>query len=198
MTTRKTTSILLIILFTSLVLYSCRKDDGPAVGPRKDKWVSYKVADSSGNLYFVAATFDSKLQVRVKSPDGKIIFSEYCPTVDSEELPVSSSTVSVALTPPNKYINKNDASLSVLLRKNNYPNVRPYVQLLANISLGTKAFYTKEYKVEQAHDWAFVMFHNGVAQWYQNSIIVREGTDFDLTNGGFMWLGTPGKAIGML
>ncbi len=58
-----------------------------------------------------------------------------------------------------------------------------------------EAFYTKKYKVEHAHDWTFVMFHNGVAQWYQNSIIVREGTDFDLTNGGFMWLGTRGRQL---
>lgn len=186
----------IVLYLIILTLFSCKKDNSDKeIDLKKDKWISYAIADSSGNTYFVAATFDRKLQIRVKSPGGTILFSGDCVAIDSSEIPLSPRMVSIALTPPNEYINKNDASLSVRLNKGEYPDYKPYVQLLANISLDTKAFYTKKYKIEQSLDWSFVMFNDGVAQWHQRSIIVREGTDEDLTNGGFMWLGRRGTQL---
>src|SRR5690606_36977625 len=71
-----------------------------------------------------------------------------------------------------------------------------YVQLLANINLETKKIYTKKYKVEKPEDWTYKFVYDALAQWYQNTLIVKEGTDRDLNRGGgHMGLGQRGTQL---
>lgn len=179
-----------------MVLFSCGKSDSDVepIDLKKDKWVTSKILDSLGNSYIVAATYDSKLQIRVEDAKGVLLFSEYCPTIDSTEIPVRADSVIVTLVAPNKYINVNDASMSIILpgtKKDGYD----HVQLLANLSLDTKKFYTKKYKVEEPLDWSYVWWNDAVVQWYQSTILVREGTQEYLNGGGFMGLGSRGSQL---
>ncbi len=189
--------LIILLLFLSAAYTSCSKKEAEVEKTiSNDKWVSYKEKDSLGNRYFVAATKNDKLQIRIENAKGEIIFSEDCPTIEPSEIPVNSKEyVSLALSPPNKYVSANDATLSISLSKKDERYDRQYVQLLANINLETKAFYSKKYKVEKPLDWSYAMFNAGVAQWYQNTILVREGTDEDISVGGFMGLGKRGRQL---
>lgn len=187
--------VYILLIFATAIIISCSKDRREVEEVNNDKWVSSKEADSTGNRYFVAATKNDKLQIRVENAEGKIIFSADCPTIEPLEIPATDEKVAIALSPPNKYISANDASLSIWLSKKDERYDRQYVQLLANINLETKAFFSKKYKVEKPLDWSFAMFNAGVAQWYQNTLLVREGTDEDISVGGFMGLGRRGRQL---
>ena len=202
-----------IILFVFISLLSCSKDkenipvEEEVPEESTDLWeygADYLV-DSTGNHYYLACTEDRLLEIRVRDAEGKMIFSEYCPTVDSTEIPLELRTridgeitrwnVYVVLTAPSKYISADDATLSILLGANDEFEEFKQVQLLANINLKTKEFYTKKYKVEEPLDWSFVLGPGSVTQWYQNTLLVREGTQKDLNGGGFMWLGSRGTQL---
>lgn len=161
--------------------------------------------DSTGNRYYLAFTDDKRLQIRVRDADGKTIFSEYCPTIDSTEIPLgltskannggTRSTVNVVLTAPSRFINPDDATLSILLNLDVEDHGYNRTQLIANINLSSKEFYTKKYPVRDALDWSFVWWNGGVVQWHQNTLIVREGTQADLNGGGHMGLGSRGTQL---
>lgn len=188
-------SLYSLVLLTTITIFACKKDV-PETEKSTDKWMSRKIADSTGNQYFIASTINNKLEIRVENEKGELIFSKECPTIDSNEIPSSGEKATLALTPPNKYISKSDASLSILLHKKQGNDQREYVQLLANLNLETKVLYTKKYKVENPFDWTFAMFYDGVVQWYQNTLLVREGIDGDiLGGGGFMGLGARGTQL---
>jgi hypothetical protein len=188
-------SLYSLLLLTAMTIFACKKDVSE-IEKSTDKWVSRKIADSTGNQYFIAATLKNKLEIRVENNKGELIFSKECPTIDSIEIPLSTEKVAIALTPPNRFISKSDASLSIFLIKKQEDDQREYVQLLANLNLETKVLYTKKYKVENPLDWSFAMFYDGVVQWYQNTLLVREGIDRDVHGGGgFMGLGSRGTQL---
>lgn len=183
------------LLFLLAIISACKKDVKEPV-KSTDKWVSEKLVDSVGNKYFIANTLNKKLEIRIENNKGELIFSKECPTIDSTEIPISAEKVSMTLSIPNKYISKNDVSLALFLVTKMDDNHREYVQLLANINLETKAFYTNKYKVDDPSDWTFVIFNDAVAPWYQNTILVREGSDGDVYGGGgSMGLGARGTQI---
>lgn len=200
----------LFIVFAVFTQYSCDKKESPfeeeIPEESTDIWefgADYLV-DSSGNRYYIACTEDRRLEIRVRDREGKTIFSEYCPTIDSTEIPLKleektstggrRASVIMYLTAPNRYISPDDASLSIILNFDVENNGYNRVQLLANINLSTKEFYTKKYKVKGPLDWSFV-FYEAVVHWYQNTLLVREGTQADLNGGGFMGLGARGTQL---
>lgn len=188
---------LTFLSFLSLLLSCSNKgtDIEPVrpIDPKQDKWTTEKLVDSVGNHYFMAATYDSKLEVRVEDAQGTLIFSAVCTKIDSTEIPLTADSAIVVLAAPNRFINIHDASLSIVL----YRNKRDYnhVQLIANLSLDTKKFYTKKYKVEEPLDWSFVYSRGAVAQWYESTILVREGEQQYLNGGGYLGLGSRGKHL---
>lgn len=191
-------SICATVIFLFTILFSCSKDksDGNVPDPKKDKWVTDIKKDSLGNQYYVANTYDSKLEIRVKNAAGKIIFSEICPTIDSAEIPVSVSTVITSLVSPSRFISIHDATLSIMLVNDSMDEMKNYVQLLANLNIENKKFYTKKYKVQKPQDWTYKFVYNALAQWNQNTLLVCEGTDHDLNKGGgFMGLGQRGTQL---
>ncbi len=165
-------------------LFSCKKDapDSPEV--KNEKWRTEAKTDSMGNQYYVVNTLENTLEIRVDNKDGKNIFSEVCPTIDASEIPESSRKLFIYLVAPSKYINANQATLSLRIVLDNIDIQEKHIQLLANIDLDIKKFYTKKYKVEGPLDWTYKVLDNQLVQWYGNSILVREGTEKDLNRGG--------------
>jgi len=172
----KSLGILSVCLLMACFLFSCKKDTPDAPVERNEKWRTQAKTDSVGNQYYVVNTLDNTLEIRVDNKDGKTIFSEVCPTIEASEIPENSSKIFTYLVAPNKYINANQATLSLRIVLDNIDIQEKHLQLLANIDLDSKKFYTKKYKVEEP--------------------LVREGTDKDLNRGGgFMGLGQRGTQL---
>lgn len=189
-------AISVILLFT-VMIFSCGKDTPGTIEPEKknEKWRTTAVKDSIGNQYYVVNTLDNKLEIRVDNKEGKTIFAEVCPTIDPAEIPSEAAMVITGVATPNKYISINDATLVLKIVMDDVKIQKKYIQLLANINLDTKKFYTKKYKIEKPEDWTIVDYNN-VVHWYQNTLLVREGTDYDLNRGGgFMGLGQRGTQL---
>ncbi|WP_343539855.1 hypothetical protein [Sphingobacterium thalpophilum] len=181
---QKSLGILSACLLMACFLFSCKKDapDSPEV--KNEKWRTEAKTDSMGNQYYVVNTLENTLEIRVDNKDGKNIFSEVCPTIDASEIPESSRKLFIYLVAPSKYINANQATLSLRIVLDNIDIQEKHIQLLANIDLDIKKFYTKKYKVEGPLDWTYKVLDNQLVQWYGNSILVREGTEKDLNRGG--------------
>ncbi|WP_333577073.1 hypothetical protein [Sphingobacterium sp.] len=177
-------------------LFSCKKDTPDVPEKKNEKWRTEAKTDSVGNQYYVVNTLDNTLEIRVDNKDGKTIFTEVCPTIDSTEIPEDMRNLIFYLVAPNRYVNSNNATLSLKIFLDGFELQKKYVQLLANIDLDSKKFYTKKYKVEEPLDWAYVGRNVSLVQWYGNSLLVREGTDKDLNRGGgFMGLGQRGTQL---
>ena len=184
-----------ICLLLSMFVVSCKKDTPEVPEKKNEKWRTAAKIDSMGNQYYVVSTLDNTLEVRVDNKEGKTIFSEVCPTLQANEVPVSFSNLTTDLVAPNKYINIEHATLSVKIFLDDLDK-KKYIKLLANIDLGNRKFYTKKFKVEESLDWTYVDFPNSLVQWYGNSLLVREGTDKDLNRGGGnMGLGQRGTQL---
>ncbi|WP_367210998.1 hypothetical protein [Sphingobacterium sp. R2] len=192
----KSLGILSVCLLMACFLFSCKKDTPDVPEKKNEKWRTQAKTDSVGNQYYVVNTLDNTLEIRVDNKDGKTIFSEVCPTIDSTEIPSDMRNLIVDLVAPNRFINRDQASLSLEIVLDDLETRNKYIQLLANIDLDSKKFYTKKYKVEQPLDWAYVTFPYSLVQWYGNSLLVREGTDKDLNRGGgYMGLGQRGTQL---
>lgn len=193
---QKSLGIISVCLLIACFLFSCKKDTPDVPVKRNEKWRTQAKTDSMGNQYYVVSTLDNTLEVRVDNKDGKTIFSEVCPTIEASEIPENSSKLFTYLVAPSKYINANHATLSLRLILDDLEIPSKFVQLLANIDLDTKKIYTKKYKVEKPLDWSYVDYNISLVQWYQNSLLVREGTDKDLNRGGsYMGLGQRGSQL---
>ncbi|MGJ1412018.1 hypothetical protein ACR78Z_20300 [Sphingobacterium thalpophilum] len=193
---QKNLGILSACLLMACFLFSCKKDGPDGSEVKNEKWRTEAKTDSMGNQYYVVNTLENTLEIRVDNKDGKNIFSEVCPTIDASEIPESSKKLFTYLVSPSKYINSNHATLSLRLILDDLEIPNKYVQLLANIDLDSKKFYTKKYKVEEPLDWSYVDYNISLVQWYQNSLLVREGTDKDLNRGGGnMGLGQRGTQL---
>ena len=93
---KKRNYILYLFILTGLfTVLSCSKDkentpvEEEIPEESTDLWeygADYLV-DSTGNHYYLACTEDRLLEIRVRDAEGNMIFSEYCPTVDSTEIP---------------------------------------------------------------------------------------------------------------
>ncbi len=192
----KSLGILSVYLLMACFLFSCKKDTPDVPEKKNEKWRTQAKTDSVGNQYYVVNTLDNTLEIRVDNKDGKTIFSEVFPTIDSTEIPSDMRNLIFYLVAPNRYINSNNATLSLKIFLDGFELQKTYVQLLANIDLDRKKFYTKKYKVEEPLDWAYVGRDDALVQWYGNSLLVREGTDKDLNRGGgFMGLGQRGTQL---
>ncbi|RKE42580.1 hypothetical protein DFQ12_5494 [Sphingobacterium detergens] len=192
----KSSGVLIGLFLIGFFFFSCKKDTPNIPEKKNEKWRTDTKTDSMGNQYYVVSTLDNTLEVRVDNKDGKTIFSEVCPTIEASEIPENSKKLFTYLVSPNKYINSNHATLSLRLILDDLEIPNKYVQLLANIDLDSKKFYTKKYKVEEPLDWSYVDYNISLVQWYQNSLLVREGTDKDLNRGGGnMGLGQRGTQL---
>ncbi len=193
---QKSLGILSVCLLMACFLFSCKKDTPDVPEKKNEKWRTEAKTDSVGNQYYVVNTLDNTLEIRVDNKDGKTIFTEVCPTIDSTEIPEDMRNLIFYLVAPNRYVNSNNATLSLKIFLDGFELQKKYVQLLANIDLDSKKFYTKKYKVEEPLDWAYVGRNVSLVQWYGNSLLVREGTDKDLNRGGgFMGLGQRGTQL---
>lgn len=177
----------------AVLILSCKKNSDPAPDQDqlKDVWEYTKewLRDSTGNSYYLVATHDKKLQVRVKNSAGDILFEEYLATIDSTEIPAKiGSNVGMFLTAPNPYISPKDASLSIGLSNIQSTGDTSQLQLIANIDLETGKIYEKKYKPKNDEDLTYIENGYSVVQWYQNTILVREITKKELADGGFMGL----------
>jgi len=188
--------ILSVCLLMACFLFSCKKDTPDVPEKKNEKWRTQAKTDSVGNQYYVVNTLDNTLEIRVDNKDGKTIFSEVCPTIGASEIPENSSKLFTYLVAPSKYINANHATLSLRIVLDNIDIQEKHIQLLANIDLESKKFYTKKYKVEEPLDWTYKVLDNQLVQWYGNSLLVREGTEKDLNRGGgYMGLGQRGTQL---
>ncbi|WP_313188649.1 hypothetical protein [Sphingobacterium siyangense] len=193
---QKSLGILSVCLLMACFLFSCKKDTPDVPVKRNEKWRTEAKTDSLGNQYYVVNTLDNTLEIRVDNKDGKTIFSEVCPTIEASEIPESSRKLFTDLVAPSKYINANQATLSLRIVLDNLDIQEKHIQLLANIDLDSMKFYTKKYKVEEPLDWTYVTFPYSLVQWYGNSLLVREGIDKDLNRGGsYMGLGQRGTQL---
>ncbi|WP_291095739.1 MULTISPECIES: hypothetical protein [Bacteroidota] len=193
---QKSLGILSVCLLMAYFLFSCKKDTPDVPVKKNEKWRTDAKTDSTGNQYYVVNTLDNTLEIRVDNKDGKTIFSEVCPTIEAREIPENSSKLFTYLVAPSKYINANHATLSLRIVLDNLDIQEKYIQLLANIDLDSKKFYTKKYKVEEPLDWTYKVLDNQLVQWYENSLLVREGAEKDLyRGGGNMGLGQRGTQL---
>ncbi|WP_313269951.1 hypothetical protein [Sphingobacterium sp.] len=193
---QKSLGLLSMYLLMVYFLFSCKKDTPDVLEKKNEKWRTDAKTDSMGNQYYVVNTLDNNLEIRVNNKDGKTIFSEVCPTIESSEIPENSSKLFTYLVAPSKYINANHATLSLRIVLDNLDIQEKHIQLLANIDLESKKFYTKKYKVEEALDWTYKVLDNQLVQWYENGLLVREGTEKDLNRGGGnMGLGQRGTQL---
>lgn len=189
--------VLSICFLIAFYLLSCKKDN-PNVPPEKknEKWRTEAIIDSMGNQYYVVSTLNNTLEIRIDNKDRKTIFSEVCPTLDSTEIPNVPAKLITYLVSPNKYINADHATLSLRIILDSVKIQEKHIQLLANIDLASKKIYTKKYKVEEPLDWTYRDLDWNLVQWYQNTLLVREGTDKDLNRGGsYMGLGQRGTLL---
>lgn len=197
----KSAVVVSVFLLFAAMISSCTKDAAPRPdeykpGEKTEKWRTQSIKDSMGNQYYAVSTLANKLEIRVDNKEGKTIFSEVCPTIDPAEIPSDKGKAIVVLVSPSKYISINDATFSIKLVLDEMDKQQKYVQLLANINLETKKFYTKKYKVEKPEDWTYKFVYNALAQWYQNTLIVKEGTEYNLNKGGgHMGLGQRGTQL---
>lgn len=197
----KFVSVVSVFLLMTAIIFSCTKDAAPRPeeyksGDKKEKWRTEAIKDSMGNKYYAVGTLTNKLEIRVDNKEGKTIFSEVCPSIDSTEIPSDKGKAIVVLVSPSKYISINDATFSIKLVLDEMDKQQKYVQLLANINLETKKVHTKKFKVEKPEDWTYKFVYDALAQWYQNTLIVKEGTDYDLNRGGgYMGLGQRGTQL---
>ncbi|MDF2476758.1 MAG: hypothetical protein K0S24_2241 [Sphingobacterium sp.] len=190
-------AVSVFFLFTAMI-FSCGKDTPERIEPEKknEKWRTTAIKDSLGNQYYAVSTLNNKLEIRVDNKEGKTVFAEVCPTIDATEIPATANKVLTYLVSPSKYISINDATFSLRLVQDEMDKQDKHVQLLANINLDTKKFYTKKYKVEKPEDWTYRDFNGALVQWYQNTLLVREGTEYDLNKGGgHMGLGQRGTQL---
>lgn len=196
----KSVVVVSVCLLFATMISSCTKDAAPRPdeykpGEKTEKWRTQPIKDSLGNQYYAVSTLTNKLEIRVDNKEGKTIFSEVCPTIDSAEIPLDANMVLTGVATPNRYISINDATLTLRIVMDDVKVQEKYIQLLANINLETKKFYTKKYKVEKPEDWTVVPYNN-VVHWYQNTLLVREGTDYNVNRGGgFMGLGQRGTQL---
>ncbi|KXH84854.1 hypothetical protein [Chryseobacterium kwangjuense] len=194
----KGAGIMGVILLFIVMIFSCGKDTPERIEPEKknEKWRTTAIKDSMGNQYYAVATINNTLEIRVDSKDGRTVFAEVCPTIDPTEIPADAGKTITVLVSPSKYISINDATFSIKLVLDAMDKQHKYVQLLANINVDTKKFYTKKYKVEKPEDWTYKFVYDALAQWYQNTLIVKEGTEYDLNRGGgHMGLGQRGTQL---
>lgn len=195
----KSAAVVSVFLLMTAMIFSCTKDAAPKPyepEEKKEKWRTEAIKDSMGNQYYAVGTLTNKLEIRVDNKEGKTIFSEVCPTLDPTEIPQTANKVLTYLVSPSKYISINDATFSLRLVQDEMDKQQKYVQLLANINLETKKFYTKKFKVEKPEDWTYRDFNGALVQWYQNTLLVREGTEYNLNRGGGdMGLGQRGTQL---
>jgi len=194
----KGAAVVSVFLLFAAMIFSCKKDTPEKFEPERknEKWRTTAIKDSMGNQYYAVSTLSNKLEIRVDNKEGKTIFSEVCPTIDSTEIPSEKGKAIVVLVSPSKYISINDATFSIKLVLDEMDKQDKYVQLLANINLWTKKIYTKKYKVEKPEDWTYKFVYDALAQWYQNTLIVKEGTEYNLNGGGgYMGLGQRGTQL---
>lgn len=192
---------LITICLLLITVGACKKSNEPEPetidhNRQTDKWTTAKQADSAGNTYYFARTEGNTLELRIYDKEGKVLISQPCTTIDASEIPEQVSDVVVFLVSPNRFIAKNDATLSITLVGNKVEKTSKYVQLLVNINTETKKFYSKKYKVEKPQDWACKASSAAVVQWYQNTLLVKEGPDANLNpNGGFSGEGNRGTLL---
>lgn len=192
---QKNVTLLCICLSMALLLFSCKKESSKLPEVRIEKWRTTAIKDSTGNKYYVVNTLANRLEIRVDDKEGKTIFTEICSTIDSTEIPKYYDDLIVFLVAPSKYININQATLSLRMYNGDLKKQNTYVQLLSNIDLKTKTSFTKTYRVNKPTDWAYIDYNQGVVQWYENSLLVREGTEYSLNEVGGMGLGQRGIHI---
>ncbi|MDF2514840.1 MAG: hypothetical protein K0R59_136 [Sphingobacterium sp.] len=182
---------LIILLFFLLALtYSCKKDNLVlgvlGVNQQEDRWITGKKIDSAGNTYCFAYTHFNTLELRIHDKGGKELLTKTC-VLDSSEIPEHASNVYVSFVIPNRFIGAHDATLSIALFQDEAERSNKYVQLLMNVNTETKKLYIKKYTVDSPDDWGHQASEGALVQWYQNTLLVKEGADADLNiTGGIL------------
>lgn len=168
---------IILMISIGLLLFSCSKKDpfGP-LDPKRDKWELPSLKDNTGNSYTFAATYDGKLELRIRKPDGSRLLSYAYENVDSS--PLIKSNVSFQLADPKKHIDINMATLSMTI---SYSPVK-LQQILANVNLQSQQVYTKVYPISSYSDLGYNDYKGAVVQWHKGSILVREATHGELMN----------------
>ncbi|OOG19742.1 hypothetical protein BWD42_07525 [Sphingobacterium sp. CZ-UAM] len=180
-------------------LGACNKDNGAGISviPTEDSdiWVSTERMDAAGNHYYVAYTAFHTLELRIRDRQGEEIISHTC-GVEPSEIPAYASNVFLNLVVPNRFIGADDATLSIALYSDE-AELRPqYVQLLLNINVQTKKIYSKKYTITSPADFAYKASEGALVQWYQNTLLVKEGRDVELNaHGGMLGENGPGSVL---
>lgn len=187
-------SFLALIVLTLGTMYfvSCDRDIDTVTDSKKDKWQSDVKKDSLGNQYSYVVTYNDKLELHIKSPSGNEILKYSYDQVDSLQFIKDKYKIAFELTAPNKRINIEEATIAVFINyDDDWDNGKPrYSQVITNVNLKSTNVFTKLYKVRSKTDVGCAMFNGGIVQWYNGSVLIRQGIDNDLRGGDLGSRGT--------
>lgn len=167
-------SIILMISIGFLLSSCSKKDPFDSLDPKRDKWELRSLKDGSGKSYTFAATYDGKLELRVRKPDGSLLLAHAYENVDAR--PLIKNDVSFQLTVPKKHIDINMATISTTIGSSPIK----VLQILSNIDLKTQQIHTKVYDISSYNDLSYNITEGSVVQWHKGSILVREATQGEL------------------
>lgn len=187
-------SIIALTFFALGMLFfaSCDKNKNIDGDFKKEKWQSDVKKDSFGNQYSYIVTYNDKLELQIKDPSGNVLLKHSYDQIDSLQFIKDKYKIAFELTAPNQRINSDEATIAVFVNyDDDLDNGKPrYSQVITNVNLKSTQVFTKLYKVRAKTNLGCVMFNGAVVQWYNGSILVREGTDNDLRGGELGGRGT--------
>ena len=166
---------IILMISIGLLLSSCAKKDpfGP-LDPKRDKWELPSLKDSTGKSYTFASTYDGKLELRVRKPDGSLLLAHVYENVDSH--PLIKADIHFKLTAPKKHIDINMATIAASIGSSPIK----LLQILSNVNLQSQQVYTKVYPISFYGDLGYNDYEGAVVQWDKGSILVREATQGEL------------------
>lgn len=176
---------LMALTLGTIFFASCDKSKDTVAESKKDKWQSEVKKDSSGNQYSYVVTYNDKLELHIKGPSGNVILTHSYDQVDSLQFIKDKFKIAFELTAPNKRINSEEATIAVFINyDDDLDNGKPrYSQVITNVNLKSAQVFTRLYKVRSKTDVGCAMFNGAIVQWYNGSVLIREGIDNDLRGG---------------